>query len=91
MRKLPHGIQGAGLGQRRDTGFRASSQVVRPPDNARDMGSTLGREESLEKETDNTPVFLPKNSIDEPGGLWFLGSQRMTILNDWEAHHPYQI
>ena len=77
MRKLPHGIQGAGLGQRRGTGCRASSQVAQGMDSTRQckrhgFNPWVGKN-PWRRKWQPTPVFLPKNSIDR-GALVGYGS-----------------
>ena len=46
---------------------------------------SLGQEDPLEKEMATTPIFLPGESpwTEEPGGLQFMGSQR--VGHDWAS------
>ena len=62
-----------------DMGFPHSSVVKNAPANAGEVGWSLGREDPLEKEmaTHSSIVAWEIPLTEEPGGLQFIGSQRV--------------
>ena len=50
---------------------------------------SLGWEDSLEQGMATTPVFLTRNSIEEPGGLQPVEWQR--VRHDWAAEHMFTV
>ena len=63
---------------------RASQLVKNLPANAgeiRDMVRSLGQEDPLEESMDS----CLENPTEEPGGLWYTGSQR--VRHDRESEH----
>ena len=63
-------------------GFPGGSVVKNPPANARDIGSILGQEHSLEKEmaTHFSILAWEMPWREEPGGLQSMGSQESDII-----------
>jgi len=66
-------------------GFSGGSVLKNPPIRQKTLVQCLGREDPLEKEmaTHSSIVALEIPWTEEPGGLWFMESQKsQTQLND---------
>ena len=75
-------------------GFPGVSVVKKPSANARDMGSILGQEHSLEKEmaTHFSILAWEMPWTEEPGGLQSMGSPKsQTWLSDWTTTYRFFI
>ena len=68
-------------------GFPAGAVVKNPPASAGDVGLIHGLKRSPEKEMATIPVYVPGKIpwTEEPGGLQFIGLQR--VGHDYAPEH----